>query len=207
MKMEGLQRHSTGMLYIDTVLWNDHVLIWHVVNMEDKMDGLFDLLKRVAALKRAPKTRKGKYPASRSPYKPVLLLAVLRRIQQGKDPYAGNKITYEECAKDFTDLYSRLYGERHSMDSKVTQAFWYLGTGKPKIWSLRAKADRDGDLKRLEAARAQIKTARKLNELVDSAHFSDADWNLIKDSDVQQALISFVMSGHFPDLNRELAHL
>lgn len=84
------------------------------------MDGLLDLLKRIAALQRAPKTRKGKYPASKSPYKPLLLLAVLRRVQQDKAPYCQNKILYSDCLRDFTALYSRLYGNGAKTDVMVT---------------------------------------------------------------------------------------
>ena len=168
------------------------------------MDGLLDLLKRVAALKRAPRTSKGKYPAPESPYKPILLLAVLKRIQQGTPPYSENRITYDACLRDFTKLYSRLYGDTNEMDPKVVQAFWYLATGKPKIWSLIPQQGMAAALRTSADTHEQIKTSGKLNSLVASGAFDPGDWSLVNDPDVQQALISFLISGHFPDVRHEV---
>jgi predicted restriction endonuclease len=171
------------------------------------MDSLLSLLKRVAALKRAPKSSRGKYPASSSPYKPILLLAVLRRIQQGETHYSKNEILYIDCKRDFQSLYATLYGTTSDIDSKVVQAFWYLGTGKPRIWDLSPKAGMETDLAILTASRAQIKTAPKLNRLVSSARFTAADWFLLQDVDVQQALISFLIFEHFVDVRHAVERL
>lgn len=168
------------------------------------MDHLLDLLKRVASLKRAPRTSRGQYPASQSPYKPLLLLTVLRRIQQNREPYVSNTITYAACSQDFSTLYSRLYGDSSELESKVTQPFWYLGTGKPKMWELVAKPGMEEELRQLATSRAQIKTAPKLTGLVDSARFADDDWHLLCDADVQKALISFLISEHFADIRHEI---
>jgi len=171
------------------------------------MDGLLDLLKRVAELKRAPKTSKGKYPALKSPYKPILLLTVLRRIQQGRQPYVTNTIEFDACFQDFAALYARLYGESSNIESKVTQAFWYLGSGKPKMWQLCAKPGMQETLDTLVSSHAQVKTAGKLTKLIEVAKFADSDWALLSDTDVQQALISFLISEHFPDVRREVGVL
>ena len=84
------------------------------------MDGLFELLKRVADLERAPRIGRGRYPAPRSPYKPILLLTVLKQIQRGRVPYSENRIRFEDCLQDFSKLYPRLYGESSGMESKVS---------------------------------------------------------------------------------------
>jgi len=168
------------------------------------MDGLLDLLKRVGALKRAPRTSKGRYPALESPYKPILLLVALKRIQQDTSPYSQNRITYDACLRDFTKLYSRLYGDAGEMEPKVVQAFWYLATGKPRIWSLIPRPGMATTLKMAADAHEQIKTSGKLNRLVEAAAFDTSDWDLLNDSDVQQALISFLISGHFPDVRHEV---
>jgi predicted restriction endonuclease len=168
---------------------------------------LYDLLKRIAALRRAPKTSKGRYHAARSPYKPVLLLTVLRRIQQGKAPYASNRMEFDVCARDFELLYSRLFGEPEEIHTKVTQAFWYLGSGSPKLWELTAKPGKEEELQSLVAQHAQIKTPGKLKLLVRLASFSEADWSLLTDSDVQEALISFLISQHFADARQEVQRL
>lgn len=168
------------------------------------MDGLLDFLKRVGALRRAPRTSKGKYPALESPYKPILLLVVLKRIQEGAAPYSKNQITYDACLRDFTTLYSRLSGDTGEMEPKVVQAFWYLATGAPRIWSLTPRPEMATTLKTASEAREQIKSSGKLNKLVAFAAFENGDWNLLNDSDVQQALISFLISEHFPDVRHEV---
>lgn len=175
--------------------------------MSEERDTLYDLLKRIAALKRAPKTKKGRYHAERSPYKPVLLLTVLRRVQQGREPYVSNRIYFETCTKDFQMLYSRLFGEPEEIETKVTQAFWYLGSGSPKLWNFSSKPRRDGELQALIDERAQVKTPGKLKKLVEFASFNESDWRLLADSDVQKALISFLISEHFSDVRQEIGRL
>ncbi len=168
---------------------------------------LYDLSKRIATLRRAPKTTKGRYHAARSPYKPVLLLTVLRRIQQGKTPYANNRMKFDVCARGFGLLYSRLFGEPEEINTKVTQAFWYLGSGSPKLWELTAKPGEEENLQLLVAQNAQIKTPGKLKHLVRFASFSEADWSLLTDPDVQEALISFLIAQHFADARQEVQRL
>jgi predicted restriction endonuclease len=171
------------------------------------LDTFFQLLKRFAALRRAPKTSKGRYHASTSPYKPILLLTVLRRIQQGRQPYAQNKIDYDTCEQDFQILYSRLYGETENMGPKVAQAYWYLGSGSPQIWTLMPKIGRETELSNLIAEHAQIKTPTKLKKFVAIATFTQCDWILLNDQDVQRALIHFLISEHFADVRREIETL
>jgi len=170
-------------------------------------DGFFDLLKRVASLRRAPRTRKGKYPAARSPYKPLLLLSVLRRLQQQAAPFSSNRIEYDLCRQDFGRLYSALYGDGDGIDSKATQAFWYLGAGTPVIWNLTANAGHEKELPTLISEGFQVKTPGRLRRLVHSASFSPDDWQLVNDEDVQKALISFLISEHFTDIRTEIARL
>lgn len=170
-------------------------------------DTLFAILKRFAALRRAPKTSKGKYHAPTSPYKPILLLTVLRRIQQGRNPYAQNRIDYDTCEQDFRILYSRLYGETEDVGPKVAQAYWYLGSGSPRIWTLQPKAGKEAELSKLVAEHAQIKTPTKLKTFVSMASFTENDWNVLVDEDVQRALIYFLLSEHFADIRREIETL
>jgi hypothetical protein len=77
-----------------------------------------------------------------------LLLIVLRRIQQHRKPYVDNRIDLESCAKDFGQLYSRLFGGPEEVAPKVVQAFWYLGSGVPKMWVFTAKRGGEEELKR-----------------------------------------------------------
>jgi hypothetical protein len=90
------------------------------------------------------------------------------------------------------------------MEPKVVQAFWYPGTGKPRIWTLIPQKGMAADLRTSTDAREQIKTSGKLNRLVAYGAFEPSDWSLVNDPDVQQALISFLISGHFPDVRHEV---
>ncbi len=169
---------------------------------------LLALLKKISALERAPKTSKGDYPAAQSPYKPILLLTVLWRIQQNAPHFSENTLRFDLCCKDFEKLYSSLYGPPSSaIGGMATQAFWYLGSGKPRIWELVPNEGQSESLRVAQAEKLQVKTASKLNQMVASARFADPDWALLQDSDVQQSLISFLISRHFTDVRRELERL
>jgi hypothetical protein len=170
-------------------------------------DGLLDLLKRIAQLKRAPKTTRAKYPAARAPYKPILLLTVLRRLQQGRDPYRRNIMDFALCAQDFGTLYSRLFGHDQDPEPKIVQAYWYLGSGKPHIWDLHPQPGKEDDLHALVEGRAQLKTARKLTTHVHHASFPPADWALLNDPDVQDVLIAYLITEHFSQVQRELQQI
>ena len=168
------------------------------------MDALLTLLKDIGSLQRAPRTVKGDYPAPRSPYKPIMLLVVLRRVQQGIKPYSENRLGYEACLRDFSALYSKLYGSASELSVKATQAFWYLGAGKPKIWNHVAQPGMEQDLAVSLDKKTQVKSQRKLTKLVKFAQFSPENWALIADPDVQRALIAFLIAEQFTDVRREL---
>jgi predicted restriction endonuclease len=169
------------------------------------MDGLLDLLHRVAALVRAPTTVKGQYTAPQAPYKPLLLLVVLRRIEQHQAPYARNHITFAACLRDFEKLYTRLYGRRDDLESQVVQPFWRLGVGRPVLWHFIPQPGKAAELEDLVSApkKKEIKTRGVLEDVVKAAQFSERDWALLSDRDVQHALIAFLISRHFPDVRRE----
>ena len=168
------------------------------------MDNLLGLLKNIGSLERAPQTVRAGYPAPRSPYKPIMLLTTLRRLQQGKQPFIENRISFQESLNDFSVLYSKVYGESSDMETKATQAFWYLGAGKPRIWQHVAMPGMDDQLLKCISERVQIKTMTKLTKMVDYARFPEETWPLVVDSDVQKALIAFLISEQFTDVRREI---
>jgi predicted restriction endonuclease len=171
------------------------------------LDHLYDLLKRISALERAPQTSIGKYPAPRSPYKPVLLLTVLRRIDQPTTPASSNRILFDDCERDFKQLYCGLFGGSDDVATKVTQAFWYLGSGSPRIWTFVPQPGKSEELDSLVTSKAQIKSAPKLRGLIAEAQFLEEDWALLRDSDVRKALKAFLMSEHFTDVREQLSIL
>ena len=171
------------------------------------MDNLLHLLKSMGSLERAPQTVRAGYPAPRSPYKPIMLLTTLRRLQQGRTPFIENRITFQECLSDFSSLYSKVYGDSSDMETKATQAFWYLGAGKPRIWQHVARPGMDQELLTCISERVQIKTMTKLTSIVDYARFPDEVWPLVTDTDVQKALMAFLISEQFTDVRKEVERL
>lgn len=171
------------------------------------MDNLHDLLKRIAALKRAPRTSRGDYPAQSSPYKPILLLTVLWRLQQSKEPFSRNRIEFLRCQEDFSLLYGGLFGDRSDVPTKVTQAFWYLGAGKPKMWQFVPQTTKEEELHSSIQKKIQIKTPAKLQRIIAHAQFCEQDWSLLSDRDVNKALISFLIAEHFTDVREQLSLL
>lgn len=168
------------------------------------MDNLLGLLKSIGSLERAPQTVRAGYPAPRSPYKPIMLLTTLRRLQQGRQPFIDNRISFQECLHDFSVLYSKVYGDSSDMETKATQAFWYLGAGKPRIWQHVAKPGLEEQLATCIGEKVQIKSMAKLTSLVDYARFPEDVWTLVTDSDVQKALIAFLISEQFTDVRKEI---
>ncbi len=163
-------------------------------------DGLLNLLHRIADLARAPKTKRGQYPAERSPYKPILLLTVMRRLQLGAAPYSLNRIEFESCERDFARLYEMAYGQSTDLSTKVSQAFWYLGAGTPQIWHFESPRGSETELDRFKAERKQVKSASSLARVVDHAYFGESDWRLLCDPYALQSLIAFTIECHFVDI-------
>jgi hypothetical protein len=93
------------------------------------------------------------------------------------------------------------------MATKASQAFWYLGAGKPRLWELVPTEGMEEEVRTTIEAKIQIKTAAKLNKLVAFARFPPHYWKMLMDSDVQNALISFLIAEQFTDVRRELNSL
>jgi predicted restriction endonuclease len=75
------------------------------------------------------------------------------------------------------------------------------------MWELVPQQGQEDELITLTNEKTQIKSAPKLNSLVALARFSPSDWQLLQDSDVQKALISFLIAEQFTDVRRELGRL
>lgn len=166
----------------------------------------YDFLKNIRSLRRAPPTVKAPFPEPGSPYKPILLLTVLRRIQKRDPAYIKNGFTCNDCKKDFLKVYQGLYGTpEKGIEFRIVQAFWYLGTGKPKIWELSPK---NGFAEKLEQKTGkQLRSVNELNKLVKNAHFRTEDWEFLKDPIILEIVIPFIIKTHFPDLGRLLEDL
>ena len=80
-----------------------------------------------------------------------------------------------------------------------------LGVGRPVLWHFIPQPGKAAELEDLVSApkKKEIKTRGVLEDVVKAAQFSERDWALLSDRDVQHALIAFLISRHFPDVRRE----
>jgi hypothetical protein len=75
------------------------------------------------------------------------------------------------------------------------------------MWTLVPAVGAEESLGTHISAKKQVKNASKLAQLVSLAHFSEVDWKLLTDTDVQNALMAFLISEHFPDIRRQIQEL
>lgn len=79
----------------------------------------------------------------------------------------------------------------------LSQAFWYLGTGVPRVWDFVAQDAKLLDLKAAIAAGKQIKSKRQLMSLVALAEFNSSDLDLLNDKLANDAIKCFLVRKYF----------
>jgi hypothetical protein len=131
-----------------------------------------------------------------------MLLAVMDGVKNSRGGYTEREISFDPIRRDFANLYMSLVDSSRPVDiiatEPATQAFWYLGSGKPKIWSLIAQPGCGTKLSSAITNAMQIKSPRKLASLVRSMRFSAPTWELIQNTNRCNAIISFLIARYFP---------
>ena len=174
------------------------------------MTSLLDYLNRIRPdnLKVAPARADTKpYPLrGKSPYKPMLLLAVLQAIRDGDAPFTRGIIEIADCRGRFESLYTSLAGDSRigDLDVQLSQPFWYFGAGVPRIWTLVPREGRESELKRAIAAGTQVKSVGKLDSLVSCAELSASDLNLLSNDVANTAISAFVIRTYFTGIETEV---
>ena len=151
-------------------------------------------------LRRAPGTIRAKYPSPGSNYKPVLLLTVIHRICGGSPFYRDGIVRYAPSTEDFASVYDACYGAGASkpVQPKVTQAFWYLGAGKPRVWKLVANEGQENELESAIKNKVQVKLQTKLLELVSHAEMPEEIMALLRDRTAARAILAYLKQEFFP---------
>ena len=174
------------------------------------MTDLLEFLNRIdqKALKQAPPRKDIKaYPGGGSaPYKPMLLLVVLEAIRRGRKPFTQGVVEVASCREGFERLYSAVSGEapRGGLDAQLAQPFWYLGAGIPRLWTLMPYRGGEAMLERAIAGREQVKTMKRLGQLVSGAELLAADLDLLSDAVANRAIQAFLISTYFTGHEAEI---
>lgn len=169
------------------------------------MTDLLSFLRRIdkSSLRRAPKV-KGKaganFQTGASPYKPVLLLAIIGNLNSKGSPFSRGIVRFEDCEEPFFKTYNSLLKPLKASEmkiEKVVQPFWYFGTGAPRVWTLNPAEGKGSELRSTIQSGVQIKTRQKLDALVDSAEFSLSDMQLLADPVANRAIEAFILNEYF----------
>jgi predicted restriction endonuclease len=169
------------------------------------MTDLLSFLQRIdkSSLKRAPKVpskRGADFSTEGSPYKPLLLLAVIRQIGKNTKNFKSGIISFEDCVEPFFEVYSeqiKAIKQSAQKPEMVVQPFWYFGAGVPRIWELIPADNQTSELKAAIRKGVQIKTEYKLDNLVAFAEISLPDMLLIKDKVANKAIQAFILKEYF----------
>ena len=171
-------------------------------NKDSRIGDLLGFLESISPeqLRRAPGTIRAKYPSPGSNYKPVLLLTVVHRVRAGSPFYRDGIIRYAPSTEDFASVYDACYGAGATkpVQPKVTQAFWYLGAGSPRIWRLVANEGRERELESAIGNKEQVKVQTRLLELVSHAEMPEGIMALLRDRTAVRAILAYLKQEFFP---------
>lgn len=170
------------------------------------MTDLLEYLNKLSpqSLKVAPRRRDTKpFPlGGNAIYKPALLLVVFQLIQKGNKGFSQGSIDYPTCRDNFYIVLQAVSGGSaiDGLDAKAVQPFWYLGAGKPRIWTFIPQDGMTLHLKELIANGTQIKTRPKLEKVVSRATIDPNDLELFRNNVANAALRSYLIATYFPSV-------
>ena len=128
----------------------------------------------------------------KAPHKPILLLALIQEIEEGRITDNRVFITPELIAS-FREIWSRLV-EGH-WDCKFFLPFYHLSNDKPKFWFLNLEP---GAALMLTSAYSP-KSITALKDGVRYAYFADWLWELLQNADKRETLRKQLLEYYFPN--------
>lgn len=170
------------------------------------MTDLLPYLKRIEKIKRAPSRSDApgaNFGKSGSPYKLILLLVIVRSLREpSKSPFKTGWIDYDDCVGPFFEFHSELTkgtSNTHRDEQIVAQPFWNFGAGSPPLWDLVPVEGKSVELKDRLSRRPklQVKTPKKLQELVACAKISADDLALLTDVTANRTIEHFILGEYF----------
>lgn len=145
------------------------------------------LNKILTNLKRAHSRHLGK-----APHKPILLLAVLKGIEDGL--ITNNKIFISpELISNFRSYWNLLVKTGHTANFSLP--FYHLANERSKIWHLQSKMDFE---KALTASRS-IKSLSTLNHYVEYAYLDEKLYQIWLNPDYREISRLMIIEKYFPD--------
>jgi hypothetical protein len=168
---------------------------------------LLSYLKRIETIKRAPSRSDApgaNFGKSGSPYKLILLLVIVRSLREPrKSPFKTGRIDYDDCIGPFFELHSELIQDTsntHRDEQIVVQPFWNFATGVPQLWDITPVDGKAMELTELLSRRPklQVKTPKKLKNLIAYAEIPAADLALLTDKTANRAIEHFILNEYFP---------
>lgn len=167
------------------------------------MTDLLNYLRRISPDQlRVANARSGVKPypgGQKSPYKPLLLLTVLRMIHKRDRAFSRGLIRFADCLEHFVRLKTSIYGEIFDEDltPQVVQPYWYFGAGVPRLWNLVPCEGKTLELNDAISGALQIKTRRKLEQLVAMAQVQPSDLDLLSDEAANNAIRAYLVATYF----------
>lgn len=170
------------------------------------MTDLLSYLKRIEGIKRAPSRSDApgaQFGIGGSPYKLILLLVIVRSLrEQSKSPFITGTVDYKDCIGPFFELHSELTkgtSNTHLDEQIVVQPFWNFGVGSPQLWDLVPASGKSVELaERLsKRPKIQVKTPKKLQDLVAHAVISADDLVLLNDPTANRSIEHFILGEYF----------
>jgi len=132
----------------------------------------------------------------KAPHKPILLLAVIKAIEN--NVISENKIYITpELVSYFKSYWDQLVFTGHT--SNFSLPFFHLKNEKSKLWTLKNKPGYEFAL----TSSNSIRSFKALNDATDYAHLDDGFYQLLKEKKYRDFVRSLIMHKYFP--NEELS--
>jgi hypothetical protein len=122
--------------------------------------------------------------------------------EPSKSPFKNGQIHYEDCVGPYFEFHSELApgtSNSHRDEQIVAQPFWNFGAGIPHLWDLAPAKGKSVELKERLSRRSklQVKTPKKLKELVAYAEILADDLAILKDKTANKAIEHFILGEYF----------
>jgi len=127
----------------------------------------------------------------KAPHKPILLLALIQEIEEGRISENRVFITPELIAS-FKEIWSRLV--EGNWDAKFFLPFYHLSKDKPQFWFLKLEPGAQVAL----TSSYSPKSITALKDGVQYAYFADRLWDLLQNKTKREELRAKLISHYFP---------
>lgn len=163
------------------------------------MNQLYSFLSRIEKrrLRTAPYTVRATWGESSSPYKVIMIAALLMGFK--KKNFKNGIITLDQIRPFYEKIGKLLVSDFKCKDPQVIQPFWYLGAGQPKIWNLIPVEGSSGKLIQAILKGKQVKSPGVFSDLVAGAELTTPDFDLLSDPIGARCVARFLAGEYLAD--------